>query len=58
MMTAERKDKAVAAALREEVEASHAEAGCLEHYAYRYTPDPRLFFIHFRWVDEAAFNAH
>jgi acyl-CoA thioester hydrolase len=54
----EGKEDAVAAALREELEASHAEPGCLEHHACRSTRDPRLFFIHSRWVDEAAFNAH
>jgi cation transport regulator ChaB len=31
----EGKEHAVVAAVREEVEASHAEPGCLEHHAYR-----------------------
>jgi quinol monooxygenase YgiN len=26
--------------------------------AYRSTRDPRLFYIHSRWIDEAAFEAH
>ena len=54
----EGKEDAIAAALREEVEASRADAGCLEHQAYRSTHDARLFFIHSRWLDEAAFNVH
>jgi quinol monooxygenase YgiN len=54
----EGKEDTLAQALREEAQASQAEAGCLEHHAYRSTRDPKLFFIHSRWVDEAAFNAH
>jgi len=54
----EGKEDAVAAALREEVEASQADAGCLEHRAYRSMRDPKLFFIHSHWIDEAAFDAH
>ena len=54
----EGKEDAVAAALREEAEASHTDPGCLEHHAYRSTRDPKLFFIHSCWADEAAFNTH
>jgi quinol monooxygenase YgiN len=42
----EGQETAVAAALREVVG------------AYRSTREPRLFYIHSRWVDEAAFEAH
>ena len=35
-----------------------AEPGCLEMGVYRSVRDPRLFWIHSRWADEAAFNLH
>ena len=35
-----------------------AEPGCLAIAAYRSARDPRLFFIHSRWIDEAAFDIH
>lgn len=50
--------EAVAAALRDVVPPSRAEPGCLAIAAYRSTRDPRLFYIHSRWADEAAFEAH
>ena len=50
--------EAVAAALREVVAATRAETGCRFIDAYRATTDPRLFHIHSRWTDEAAFEAH
>ena len=34
------------------------EPGCLEMGAHASTRDPRLFFIHSQWRDEAAFDAH
>lgn len=34
------------------------EPGCLSIAAFRSTRDPRLFFIHSRFVDEAAFELH
>lgn len=34
------------------------EPGCLSIQAFRSTRDPRLFYIHSRWVDEAAFDQH
>lgn len=49
---------AVAAALRDVVSQTRAEPGCLAIAAYRSTHDPRLFYIHSRWADEAAFDAH
>jgi quinol monooxygenase YgiN len=50
--------EAVAAALRDVVAPSRRESGCVAIGAYRSTRDPRLFYIHSRWVDEAAFEAH
>ena len=44
-------EAAVAAALRE-------EPGCRSIHAFRATRDPRLFYIHSRWGDEAAFDRH
>ena len=34
------------------------EAGCVAIDAYRSTRDPRRFYIHSRWADEAAFEIH
>jgi quinol monooxygenase YgiN len=51
-------EEAVAAALREVVEPSRREAGCLAIEAFGATRDPCLFFIHSRWRDEAAFELH
>jgi quinol monooxygenase YgiN len=51
-------ENAVAAAIREVLPDSGAEPGCLSIGAYRSTRDPRLFYIHSRWVDEAAFEIH
>jgi len=48
----------VAAALRDVVGPSRAEAGCLAIEAYRSTRDPQLFYIHSRWRDEEAFEMH
>ncbi len=48
----------VAAAILENAGPSRAEPGCLSLAPYRSTRDPRLFFIHSCWVDEAAFESH
>ena len=45
-------------ALRDVVTPSCEEVGCLSIQAFRSASDPRLFYIHSRWVDEAAFNHH
>ena len=34
------------------------EPGCLSIQLFRSTRDPQLFYIHSRWVDEAAFDLH
>jgi len=54
----EGQEAAVEAAIREVVVPTRAEAGCLSIAAYRSIRDPRLFHIHSRWTDEAAFDAH
>lgn len=54
----EGQETAVATTLREEVGQSRTERGCLAHAAYRSLRDPRLFWIHSRWIDEAAFDVH
>jgi quinol monooxygenase YgiN len=51
-------EEAVAAALRDVVPPTRAEPGCRAIDAYRCTHDSRLFYIHSRWVDEAAFDRH
>ena len=45
-------------ALRDVVAPSREEAGCVSIQAFRSTRDPRLFYIHSRWIDEAAFEHH
>jgi quinol monooxygenase YgiN len=47
-----------AAALREQTAGVGDEPGCLAIHAYRSIRDPRLFYIHSRWADEAAFEMH
>jgi quinol monooxygenase YgiN len=50
--------EAVAAALREVVGPTRQEPGCLAIGQYRSIRDSRLFYVHSRWVDEAAFETH
>jgi quinol monooxygenase YgiN len=54
----EGQEDAVAAAMREVAGPTGAEPGCLAIGAYRSNRDPRLFYIHSRWRDEAAFDLH
>jgi quinol monooxygenase YgiN len=51
-------EHAVEAALHEVVRPTRAEAGCLAINTFRSTRDPQLFYLHSRWVDEAAFDLH
>ena len=51
-------EKAVAAALRDMLGPVRAESGCLMIEAFRSTRDPRLFYVHSRWIDETAFDIH
>jgi quinol monooxygenase YgiN len=48
----------LARALDDVVAHSREEPGCLNIHAFRSTRDPRLFFVHSRWKDEAAFDVH
>ena len=45
-------------ALRNVVPPTREEADCLNIHAFRSIRDPQLFYIHSRWKDEAAFEAH
>lgn len=54
----EGQEDAFAALLREQVPGVRLEPGCLAIGAYHSTRDPRLFWIHSRWTDEAAFEVH
>jgi len=49
---------AVKQAIAQVVPASREEAGCVAIHAFRATLDPRLFYIHSEWKDEAAFELH
>lgn len=51
-------ESAVEEALREVTGPSRQEAGCLSFQTFRSMRDPRLFFIHSRWVDSDAFQKH
>ena len=48
----------VAEVLRDVLAPSRGEPGCLSIHAFRSVRDPRLFYIHSRWTDEAAFDRH
>src|SRR4051794_10520322 len=50
--------EAMDVALRQVAPPTRAEPGCLGIEAHRSIQDPDLFFIHSRWVDEAAFERH
>jgi quinol monooxygenase YgiN len=54
----EGQEEVVAASLCTQVARVRTEPGCIEIEAYRSTRDPRLFYIHSRWIDEAAFEVH
>jgi quinol monooxygenase YgiN len=45
-------------ALRKVILPTRQESGCLSIDAFRSIKDTRLFYIHSRWVDEAAFDNH
>ena len=52
------KEAELAGVLGKQVPVTRTEPGCLMIDAYGSTRDPRLFFIHSRWTDEAAFEVH
>jgi len=51
-------ESAVEEALREVTGPTREQAGCLSFHTFRGLRDRRLFFIHSRWVDEAALQVH
>jgi quinol monooxygenase YgiN len=51
-------ESSVVEALLEVVRPSRDEAGCVSFHVFRSMRDRRLFYIHSRWVDEAAFQTH
>ena len=54
----EGQEETVARALRQLMQLSQAEPGCLFYQAHRSPEDPRQFFIYEQYVDAAAFDAH
>ena len=54
----EGEEDTVEAALHEEIPQARHDPGCLAINGYRSVHDPRLFIIHSRWTDEAAFDRH
>ena len=51
-------ESAVEAALREVVPPTRSKPGCIGINTFRSIRDPQLFYLHSRWVDEAAFDLH
>lgn len=52
-------EAAVEAAVRDVTSITRElEPGCIAIAPYRSVRDPKLFFIHSRWVDETAFELH
>jgi quinol monooxygenase YgiN len=51
-------EEALGEAMRKVVIATRKEAGCLEVHGFRSVRDPRLFYLHSHWVDEASFEKH
>ena len=51
-------ENALAEALSDVLAPSRKEPGCLSIHAFRFMHDARLFYIHSRWKDEAAFDYH
>ena len=52
------RESAVEAAIRNVVPLTRSEPACLAIAAFRSNRDRALFYIHSRWSDEAAFEAH
>jgi quinol monooxygenase YgiN len=51
-------EDAVLSTLLEVLAPTREEPGCLSIHAFRSVHDPRLFYIHSSWSDEAAFESH
>jgi quinol monooxygenase YgiN len=54
----EGEEGAVEEALREVTGPTREEAGCASVHTFRSMRDRRLYFIHSRWVNEAALQVH
>ena len=54
----EGEEQQVASELRDAVTRVRNEPGCLGIEVYRSVRDARLFWLHSRWVNEAAFDKH
>jgi len=54
----EGQEGAVAIDLRATAAATRAEPGCLAMALFHYVRGPRLFWLHSRWLDEAALEIH
>jgi len=52
------KEENVEEAIRTVLAPTSKEPGCLSIHAFRSTRDARLFHVHARWQDEAAFERH
>ena len=52
------REGAVEEVLREVAGPSRTEPGCLGLQVFRSVRDRRLFYVHSRWQDEAAFEIH
>jgi len=48
----------MAAAMREMLPPVRAEPGCISIRIFRSVRDRKLFYLHSRWVNEAAFDLH
>ena len=46
------------AALRETIEATHAEAGCLNYALHRDAGDPNVFVLVEKWTSQVALDSH
>ena len=58
LLAREGEESAVEQALRDVLTPSREEQGCLGFQLFRSMRDRRLFYIHSRWTDEAAFQKH
>ena len=54
----EGEERSVEQALQDVLAPSREEPGCLSFHLFRSMRDRRLFYIHSRWRDEAAFQTH
>lgn len=52
------RERELEAVIRKVVPLTRSESACLAIDAFRSNRDPALFFVHSRWIDEAAFEAH